>query len=192
MILSPGERFVKQQATRRLAKIRRCRYTETMAIPPPAPLTANQRGARLERIMRIAERLGFVGIVEYRHVYSKSGGAQYGRARSPDEDLLIVYAEAFDKDADPDEFSLTAILAHERGHQILARHARIAARVLGRISDAGEEILASVLGSLICQEQADRDNLAAKAIAALIDHGEVPEIAVMRIEDLQKLFGELL
>lgn len=163
-----------------------------MAIPPPAPLTANQRRARLERITGIAERLGFLGIVEYRHVYSKSGGAQYGRARSADEDLLTVYAEAFDKDADPEEFSLTAILAHERGHQILARHARIAERVLGRISDAGEEILASVLGSLICEEQADRDNLTAKAAAALVDHGEAPDTAFQRIEELRKLFGELL
>jgi len=32
----------------------------------------------------------------------------------------------------------------------------------------------------------------AKAIAALIDHGEVPETSVKRIEDLQNLFGELL
>ena len=131
-------------------------------------------------------------MVEYRHVYSKSGGAQYGRGRSADEDLLIVYAEAFDKGADPEEFSLTAILAHERGHQILARHSRTAERVLGRISDAGEEILASVLGSMICQERTDRDNLSAKAAAALVDYGAAPDTAFQRIEDLQKLFGELL
>ena len=43
-------------------------------------------------------------------------------AGSAEEDLLIVYAEAFAKEADPEDFSLTAILAHERGHQILARH----------------------------------------------------------------------
>jgi hypothetical protein len=163
-----------------------------MAIPQPAPLTADQRRARLERITRIAELLGFVGVVEYRHVYSKSGGAQYGRARVADEDLLTVYAEGFDKDADPEDFSLTAILAHERGHQILARHTRIAKRVHGRISDAGEEILASVLGSLICREQADRDNLTAKAAAALVDYGEAPDTAFQRIEELRNLFGELL
>jgi hypothetical protein len=163
-----------------------------MASPAPAPLSANQQRARLEQTTRIAGQLGFVGIVEYRHVYSKSGGAQYGRARSPDEDLLTVYAEAFDKDADPDDFSLTAILAHERGHQILARHAGIAHRVLGRISDAGEEILASVLGSLICQEQVDRDNLIAKAAAALTDYGEAPDTAFRRIEELRNLFGEFL
>jgi len=163
-----------------------------MANPPPAPLNANQRRARLERVTRIAGQLGFVGIVEYRHVYSKSGGAQYGRARSPEEDLLIVYAEAFDKDVDPEEFSLTAILAHERGHQILARHSRIAERVLGRVSDAGEEILASILGSLICQEQADRDNLIAKAAAALVNYGETPDTAFQRIDELRNLFGESL
>ena len=130
--------------------------------------------------------------MEYRHVYSKSGGAQYGRARSPDEDLLIVYAEAFDKDADPEEFSLTAILAHERGHQILARHPRIAKHVAERISDAGEEILASLLGSMICEDQVDRKNLMAKAAATLVDHGEPPDVAIQRLQDLEILFEELL
>ena len=55
-------------------EIRRCRYTGAMATPPPAPLTANRRRARLQRIMGIAERLGFIGIVEYRHVYSNCQG----------------------------------------------------------------------------------------------------------------------
>ncbi len=74
----------------------------------------------------------------------------------------------------------------------MPRHARIAERVSGRISDAGEEILASVLGSLICEEEADRDNLTVKAAAALVDHGEAPETAFLRVDELRKLFGELL
>ena len=96
-----------------------------MATPTPKPLTAGQQGARLKRITSIARELGFVGAVEYRHVYSNSGGARYGLGQTVERDLLTVYAEAFDRDADPEEFSLTAILAHERGHQILARHSAL-------------------------------------------------------------------
>jgi hypothetical protein len=51
--------------------------------------------------------------VEYRHVYSQTGGAQYGRGNTPEEDLLTVYAEAFERDADPQDFSLEAMIAHE-------------------------------------------------------------------------------
>src|SRR5438094_1330952 len=80
-----------------------------------------------------------------------AGGAQYGRGSTAEEDLLTVYAEAFQRDADPEDFSLEAILAHERGHQLLARHPRIARRVaVGRISAESEEILASLLEAMLC------------------------------------------
>ena len=79
-------------------------------------------------------------------------------------DLLTVYAEAFERDADPQEFSLTAILAHECGHQVLSRHLRIAKRVAGRISVASEEILASLLGAMLCAAEPERDALMAKAV----------------------------
>src|SRR5436190_7330879 len=118
-----------------------------MATPSPQPLTAAEQRARRNRVARLARRLGFVGRVEYRHVYSQTGGAQYGRGTTPADDLLTVYAEAFERDADPEDFSLDAILAHERGHQLLARHPRIARRIGGRVSVAGEEILASLLGA---------------------------------------------
>jgi hypothetical protein len=74
---------------------------------------------------------------------------QYGCGSRAEEDLLTVYAEAFERDDDPNDFSMTAMLAHERGHQLLARHPRIARRVAGRISSASEEILASLLGAMI-------------------------------------------
>jgi hypothetical protein len=79
-------------------------------------------------VARVARVLGFVGRVEYRHVYSQTGGAQYGRGTVEANDLLTVYAEAFERDANPEDFSLEAILAHERGHQLLARHPRLAKR----------------------------------------------------------------
>jgi hypothetical protein len=61
-------------------------------------------------------------------VYAQTGGAQYGRGTVAGGDLLWLSAEAFERDADPDDFSLRAMIAHERGHQLLARHPRLAAR----------------------------------------------------------------
>jgi hypothetical protein len=162
-----------------------------MSTPSPAPLSATEEHARRGRIARVARRLGFVGRVEYRHVHSQSGGAQYGRGRVAEEDLLTVYAEAFERDADPNEFSLEAILAHERGHQLLARHRRIAPRVSG-LSVASEEILASLLGALICWEKKDRDELVAKATAALLIRGQPPDVASRQIYELWHVFEALL
>jgi hypothetical protein len=132
----------------------------------PRPLTAAKRRARRSHVAR---GLGFVGRVEYRHVYSQTGGEQNGLGSTADEDLLTVYAEAFERDADPDDFSLKAILAHERGHQLLARHPRIAKRIAAASISAGsEEILASLLGAMQCAAEADRDTLLAKATVEFI------------------------
>ena len=163
-----------------------------MAIPSPQPLTSLQRRVRRSRIARLALETGFVGRVEYRHVYSQTGGAQYGRGSTIEEDLLSVYAEAFERDADPKDFSLAAIVAHERGHQLLARHPRIAKRVAGRISAGSEEILASLLGAMICVAQEDRDALVAKATAELLNHGESIAVATRRLGELWTLLKELL
>lgn len=135
---------------------------------------------------------GFVGRVEYRHVYSQTGGAQYGRGGTTAEDLLTVYAEAFEPDADPQDFSLAAIVAHERGHQFLARHPRIAKRVGGRISAASEEILASLLGAMICTAELDRDALVAKVTVELLNHGESIKVATERLGELWNLLEGLL
>src|SRR5438132_7667539 len=104
----------------------------------PQPISQAQLRLRQTRVSHIAKTFGFIGRVEYRHVYSQSGGAQYGRGPSPEADILMVYAEGFERDADPADFSLEAMIAHECGHQILARHPRIARRVAG-ISEASEE-----------------------------------------------------
>src|SRR6059058_5322650 len=147
-----------------------------MATPSPPRLTAVERRARHTRVARFARALGFIGRIEYRHVYSQTGGAQYGRGNTAEEDLLTVYAEAFERDADPEDFSLEAMIAHECGHQILARHTRIAKRVAG-LSAASEEILASLLGAMICNADADRVTLFAKAAAELLDRGQSAESA---------------
>ena len=163
-----------------------------MARPSPRLLTPAQRQVRRRRIARLARELGFVGRIEYRHVYSQTGGAQYGQASTPGEDLLTVYAEAFERDADAEDFSLAAIVAHERGHQLLVRHPRIARRVAGRISAQSEEILASLLGAMLCPVEADRDALIAKATVELIRHGEALDVATYRLQELWDLLEKLL
>ena len=105
--------------------------------------------------------------------------------------MLTVYAEAFERDADPEDFSLEAMIAHECGHQILARHPRVAKRVVG-ISEASEEILASLLGAMICHADADRFTLYAKAAAELLDRGQSAESANRQLQDLWNLLEMLL
>ena len=162
-----------------------------MALASPGPLSAAERRGRRNRATRIARRLGFVGGVEYRHIYSQTGGAQYGRGNTAEEDLLIVYAESFERDADPEDFSLEAMIAHECGHQILARHPRIAKRVAG-VSEASEEILASLIGAMICDADADRVALLGKAAVELLDRGQSAESANRQLQQLWNLLEALL
>lgn len=140
----------------------------------------------------MAGKLGFVGRVRYRHAFSLAGGAQYGLAVTESQDLLTVYAEAFERDANPEDFSLEAILAHERGHQLLARHARLQVLVAGRLSPVGEEILASILGALICSSPMDRDFLLAKAVVELLDRGERPLTAIRLVSKLREQLEAVL
>ena len=158
---------------------------------PPEPITGNESRRRRAEALRRARAVGFAGRVEYRHVHSQSGGAQYGRGAGDGGDLLTVYAEAFERDADPDDFSLSAIIAHERGHQLLARHPRLAPRLAG-LSLAAEEVLASLLGALSLRPGADRDNLVAKAAADLLTAGVDPLEAGRTIQSLWDTLGELL
>jgi len=162
-----------------------------MATGEPRALTAPERRARRRRVARLARGLGFVGHIEYRHVYSQTGGAQYGRGRAAEEDLLTVYAEAFERDADPEDFSLAAMIAHECGHQMLARHPHIAKRVAG-VSEATEEILASLLGAMICHNDTDRVTLFAKAAAELLRRGQSAEAANRQLQELWDLLEALL
>ena len=83
------------------------------------------------------------------------------------------------------------MIAHEYGHQILARHPRIATRVAG-VSEASEEILASLLGAMLCSEDADRVTLFAKAAAELLDRGQSAAAANRQLQELWELFEALL
>lgn len=162
-----------------------------MPTSEPRALTSGEQRARRRRAARVAQKLGFVGRVEYRHIYSQTGGAQYGRGSSQEADLLTVYAEAFERDADPEHISLEGMIAHECGHQILARHPRIAKRVTG-VSVASEEILASLLGAMICNDDTDRVTLFAKATAELLDRGQSAEAANRQLQKLWDLLEALL
>jgi Zn-dependent protease with chaperone function len=109
----------------------------------------------------------------------------------PAGDTLVVYAEAFRRDADPDDYSLRAILAHERGHQVLARDPRLAGRAAG-LPLAAEEVLASLVGARLVGPGADREALVAKATVDLLNAGVGPERAARLVGDLWGLLGELL
>ena len=162
-----------------------------MALSSPDPLPPAESRRRRARALRLARAVGFVGRVEYRHVYSQTGGAQYGRGADEGGDLLSVYAEAFERDADPDDFSLRAIVAHERGHQLVARHPRLSGQLSGS-SPAAEEVLASVLGALTLGPGPDRDALVAKATVEVLAGGTGPDEAVRLVENLWDTLGGLL
>ena len=162
-----------------------------MATPSPQPIEPAELHRRRSVALRTARALGFVGRVEYRHVYSQSGGAQFGRGAGAGTDLLTVYAEAFDRDADPEDFSLSAIIAHERGHQLLARHPRLSV-ALASVSAGAEEVLASLLGALVLKPGPDRDTLREKAAFDLLSRGATAETAARVIENLWEQLGRLL
>jgi hypothetical protein len=156
------------------------------------PLSESALQARRARVIAIAQMLGFVGKVEYCHAYSDgTGGAQYGQASAENHDLLIVYAKAFDRDADPEDFSLEATIAHETGHQILARHPRIAKRVAG-ISRESEEILALLIGAIICSVERDRRALYMKAAGELAERRHSPESIERQLLTLWELLEAML
>jgi hypothetical protein len=125
-----------------------------------------------------------VGKVEYRHVATSSGGAQYGMAPTIEQDVLIVYAEAFRRDVAGDDFSLEAIIAHERGHQLVCRHERLRRNAPREMTAVTEEILASLFGSLLARRLGDREDLVAKAILELLDRGLPLKDASRRIQEL--------
>jgi hypothetical protein len=103
-----------------------------------------------------------------------------------------VYAEAFQRDADPDDFSLEAIVAHERGHQLLCRHPRLQRLLAGRASEASEEILASLMGSLIAGEPRDSEALVLKAVAEALVRGAGPTEAARLVSELRSYLERIL
>lgn len=147
---------------------------------------------RRGRVARVARSLGFRGHVEYRHVYSQSGGAQFCMGITPEHDLLVVYAEAFERDRDLSDFSLQAIIAHECGHQALLRNPRLAAIVKKLPGSLHEEVLASLIGSLLANDPADAASLVEKATVELAILGLPAAPTVRTIERLLALLRRIL
>ena len=163
-----------------------------MARSHPRPISTSEHVVRERRVSRIAHQLGFVGGIEYRHVYSRAGGARYGFGAAADEDLLIVYAEAFERDADPNEFSLESIIAHERGHQLLARHERLIRSLPPTWSDITEEIVASLVGAILVEDEKDHRDLVLKAMFEATEQGMSIEHATSLITGLLVLLERIL
>jgi hypothetical protein len=158
----------------------------------PEFISAAEQRARLRRVSEIANALGFVGEVEYRHVYSRSGGAQYCIGTTADNDIIIVYAEAIERDADPEDFSLESLIAHECGHQKLIRNASLQAVMKKFPGEAMEEILASLVGSVLLGEAESAQALVWKAAAELSELG-MPETSVVDfVERLRRLLEQVL
>lgn len=103
-----------------------------------------------------------------------------------------MYAEAFERDADADDFSLEVIIAHECGHQRLLRDRALIP--VGRRLAGGtyEDVLASLLGSLLAGDSRDAEHLVWKATVELAAVGMRPEEAVRMIEGLRSLLKELV
>jgi len=152
---------------------------------------AEQR-ARSRRITAIADSFAFTGDVEYRHVYSRSGGAQYGIGPTADDDIMVVYAEAFERDADPDDFRLEALIAHECGHQRLHRNPKLRSVLAKFPGEAYEEILASLVGSILLEELDSSQTLVWKAVAELTDLGVTIASAQSLVERLTDILRKLL
>ena len=108
------------------------------------------------------------------------------------DDLLAVYADAFERDADPDDFSLESIVAHERGHQLLARHPRLVRSLPGPWSSTSEEIVASLLGSLVADREQDQQDLLAKALFDADQEGRDPAQTALFIVELRALLRKIL
>lgn len=158
----------------------------------PTPISRSEHQRRQRHVTRLACQFGFAGHVEYRHILSDTGGAQFGLAPRTEQDLLTVFAEAFDRDANPQEFSLAAILAHECGHQRICRHAGLRHWLPSELPLVSEEVLASIIGAMLVTDAQDDEDLMFKAIHDLLDCGVGPTKAGRLVTDLRSNLEKLL
>ena len=86
-----------------------------MASASPQPIGPAEARRRRSVALGLARAVGFVGRVEYRHVYSQSGGAQYGRGAEAGSDLLTVYAASASAVAEEVVASLLGAMVLEPG-----------------------------------------------------------------------------
>lgn len=123
---------------------------------------------------------------------SGSGGAQYGIGLTEDHDRLVVFAKAFDRDEQGDDFSLEAIIAHERGHQMIIRDPRLRDKLARELSQASEEILASLIGSVITQRELDQEMLFYKGVFDAVHRGMELSHAARLLATLRQILESIL
>ena len=104
---------------------------------------------------------------------------------------MAVYADAFVRDANPEDFSLEAIIAHERGHQLVYRTRRLPELFGGRIGPVTDELLASLAGSLLVRGR-DSETLALKAVTEAVRCGISLVDATELVKQLRKLLERVL
>jgi len=158
----------------------------------PKPISDAEHRKRHQRIAEISNALGFAGKAEYCHAYTRSGGAQYCLGPSANDDIMILYAEAFDRDADPEDFPLEAIVAHEVGHQKLHRDPKFR-EVMRQLGGADfEEILASLVGCVLLGDGVPARLLLCRAVAELGDRHISGKEALRIAERLIRVMEQLL
>ena len=92
---------------------------------------------------------------------------------------MILCAEAFERDADPDDYDLDAIIAHECGHQRLHRVPELRAIMEQYPGEAFEEILASFVGCILMGEAESAWMLLSRATSELGDLGIPSEVCAL-------------
>lgn len=109
-----------------------------------------------------------------------------------DSDLIVVYGEAFVRDADADDFSLEAIIAHEIGHQVVCRNAQLRHLLAGKNAPVTEEILASLVGSLLIKTDKNAQALVLKALDEATQCGIPFADATRLVVELRRLVEGIL
>jgi hypothetical protein len=87
---------------------------------------------------------------------------------------------------------LEAILAHERGHQLLVRHPRLARLVPKPMSLTTEEILSSLLGSLLVEHPKDKQDMMMKALAEAAQTGRDVNQLEAELEEIRTMMEKIL
>lgn len=159
---------------------------------PPKPITLTERARRIDLVRQLAKKLRFCGRVEYHHRFSSAGPAQIRFGSKIVDDVMRVFAQAFDWSEDSQHFSPEAIMAHECGHQVFHRHRHLRRWFGSDISESHEEIVASLIGSLLVTSAADNDALRDKALGDALEAGTNPVDVTAMINGLRKFLEFML
>lgn len=163
-----------------------------MSSHQPSAITFTERARRIDLVRQLAAKVGFCGRVEYRHRYDSSGPAQIRLGAKIGDDVMLVFAEAFDWKEDSRHFSLEAVLAHECGHQVFHHHPMLRRLFARDLSIHLEEIAASIIGALLVTNVADHDALLDKAVGEALQGCSDPADAAQTFNGIRKTLEVVL